>query len=259
MTRGLKGHTVTCGNFFTSHGLSQELLRSKIALVGAMRNSKPELPPKLLRAKEREVFSSLFGFDKTHTVVSYIPKRGKNVILLSSKHRGKEVKDGKKKKPVVVTDYNSCKGAVHSLDKAVSKYSCRRKTIKWSCAIFYHIIDVSANNAFVLWNSVDSSLQQKKSLRRRFFLEELGKSLVTPLMAKRPTRPREPAAASMVESIQQLVETEEDLPPAKPAGNTCRKQCMFCKNRKRVWNTCCTCGGHVCKGHMNVICKKCFP
>lgn len=117
MTEGLQGNTVTCDNFFTSYGLAEELLKRKMALVGTIRRNKPELPPQLLQIKHRALLSSLFAFTKTHTAVSYVPKRGKNVLLLSTKHREPAVSDTEKKKPVIITDYNRCKGGVDNLDK----------------------------------------------------------------------------------------------------------------------------------------------
>uniref|UniRef100_A0A8C1PJ70 PiggyBac transposable element-derived protein domain-containing protein n=1 Tax=Cyprinus carpio TaxID=7962 RepID=A0A8C1PJ70_CYPCA len=117
MTEGLQGNTVTCDNFFTSYRLAEELLKRKMALVGTIRRNKPELPPQLLQIKHRALLSSLFAFTKTHTAVSYVPKRGKNVLLLSTKHREPAVSDTEKKKPVIITDYNRCKGGVDNLDK----------------------------------------------------------------------------------------------------------------------------------------------
>lgn len=117
MTEGLQGHVVTCDNFFTSFELAEELLKSKIALVGTIRQNKPEIPPVLRQTKGRPIYTSTFAFTLRHTLVSYIPRRGRNVLLLSTKHRTPEVSDGEKKKPVIIDDYNRCKGGVDNLDK----------------------------------------------------------------------------------------------------------------------------------------------
>lgn len=117
MTEGLQGNTVTCDNFFTSYSLAEELLKRKVALVGTIRKNKPELPPILLQVRQRALFSSIFAFTRTHTAVSYIPRRGKNVLLLSTKHREPAVTDDEKKKPKIIADYNRCKGGVDNLDK----------------------------------------------------------------------------------------------------------------------------------------------
>lgn len=117
MTEGLQGHVITCDNFFTSYALAEELLKRKLALVGTIRQNKPEIPPALRQARGREIYSSTFAFSKKHTLVSYIPRRGKNVLLLSTKHRSPDVTDEEKSKPVIIEDYNRCKGGVDNLDK----------------------------------------------------------------------------------------------------------------------------------------------
>ncbi|CAJ1086718.1 activating transcription factor 7-interacting protein 1 isoform X3 [Xyrichtys novacula] len=117
MTEGLRGHNVTCDNFFTSHELGQVLLKKKITMVGTVRRNKPELPPALTATRGREVFSSKFAFTQDTTVISYMPKKSKNVILMSALHKAAEVSTGEDKKPAIILDYNANKGGVDNLDK----------------------------------------------------------------------------------------------------------------------------------------------
>eukprot|EP00064_Thunnus_orientalis_P011091 superscaffoldBa00001567_g11121 len=256
MTEGLKGSTVTCDNFFTSYALAEELLKRKIALVGTVRKTKTELPPQLLQTRQRAPLSSLFAFTRTHTAVSYIPKRGKIVLLLSTKHREPAVSDTEKKKPTIFTDYNRCKGGVDNMDKLVSIYSCRKKTCRWPMVLFYNMLDVSAHNAFVLWTSVDSSWNQAKKFRRRLFLDELGKMLVSPQMARRQRLPHTPAAAAMVARLRQ-----QDTDPDPDSDNNPKKRrlCELCTGkRKKTATTCIKCGKCACKDHTSFICSTCY-
>lgn len=48
---------------------------------------KPELPSELIAVKNRKVTSSVFDFTEKATLVSYCPKKGKNVVLLSMMHK----------------------------------------------------------------------------------------------------------------------------------------------------------------------------
>ena len=68
--------------------LSQQLLKRKITMVGTVRKNKPELPPALLTTRGREAFSLKFSFTPTTTLVSYLPKRNKNVVLLNTAQNG---------------------------------------------------------------------------------------------------------------------------------------------------------------------------
>lgn len=54
-------------------------------MVGTVRKNKPELPPELLVSKGREVHSSKFAFTPAAMLVSYLPKKNKNVVLLSKR------------------------------------------------------------------------------------------------------------------------------------------------------------------------------
>lgn len=117
LTEGLSGHTITTDNFFSSLALGEELLKKKMCLVGTVRRKKLELPPQLLQKSGREALSSLFAFTSTTTAVSYVPKPGQNVLLISTRHRRAAVQDEPQRKPTILHDYNRCIRAVNNLDK----------------------------------------------------------------------------------------------------------------------------------------------
>uniref|UniRef100_A0A3Q3L0N4 Nucleolin n=1 Tax=Mastacembelus armatus TaxID=205130 RepID=A0A3Q3L0N4_9TELE len=119
MTTGLQGHNITCDNFFTSYALGQELLKRKLTMVGTVRKNKPELPPALVSIGGREALSSKFAFTDTHTLVSYVPKKNKNVILMSTLHKDAAVSSTEDKKPLIIQHYNKNKGGVDCLDKVM--------------------------------------------------------------------------------------------------------------------------------------------
>ena len=59
------------------------------------------------------------------------------------------------KKPQMILDYNSTKGAVDTLDQLVTTYTCKRKTKRWPMIVFYNILEISAYNALILWTCVE--------------------------------------------------------------------------------------------------------
>ncbi|KRY51705.1 PiggyBac transposable element-derived protein 4 [Trichinella britovi] len=149
MVKGLKGHNVTCDNFFTSYSLGVEL-KKEFDFGWNCKKNKPELPWELLQLQGRILNSSTFAFSEDCTIVSYLPKKNKNVMVLSTIHNDSQVCDGKGSKPDIILHYNSPKGGVDNLDKMTSTYSCQRMTARWPLVIFYNTIDVSAYNAYVL-------------------------------------------------------------------------------------------------------------
>ncbi|XP_022609640.1 piggyBac transposable element-derived protein 4-like, partial [Seriola dumerili] len=222
VTEGLRGHNVTCDNFFTSYELGQQLLKRKITMVGTVRKNKPELPPALLASKEREVFSSKFAFTPTTTLVSYLPKKNKNVVLLSTLHTDGDISDREDRKPVIILDYNHNKGGVDNLDKVIGTYSCRRMTARWPLVIFHNIIDVSSYNAFVIWREINPTWMSRKQNKRRVFLEQLGKALVIPLIERRKHVPRTEASAAVVKDIQSAGAPDQPEDPATTATSPAR-------------------------------------
>ena len=99
----------------------------------------------MLAVKGREVFSSKFAFTPTATLVSYIPKKNRNMVLLSTRHAEADVSDREDKKPVIVLDYNRNKGGVDNLDKVIGTYSCRWMTARCPLVV-----------AFVIWREIHS-------------------------------------------------------------------------------------------------------
>ncbi|KAJ8015799.1 hypothetical protein DPEC_G00000030 [Dallia pectoralis] len=205
LTEGLpRDHTVTCDNFFTSYELAQRILAERgLALVGTVRKNKPELPPALLATKTRRVLSSAFAFTPIATLVSYLARRNRNVLLLSTLHADARLNDRADRKPALILDYNRNKGGVDNLDKVIGTYSCRRMTARWPLAVFHNILDVSSYNAFVIWREVHPDWMPGKRNKRRVFLERLGKALVRPLIERRVTLPCTEASAAVVRAARE--------------------------------------------------------
>lgn len=149
-------------------------------MVGTIRKNKSELPPQLLTTKNRPVKSSKFVYTADTSLVSYVPKKGKNVVLMSTLHRDGRICGQEHQKPEIIMDYNATKGGVDNMDKLVTAYSCKRRTLRWPLVIFFDILDISAYNAFVIWRALNPERNRGKLQRRRLFLEELGKALVRP-------------------------------------------------------------------------------
>ena len=230
------GRNITCDNFFTSLELLRELKEKKLSILGTIRKNKKEIPEKLLHIKGREPFSSIFAFQKSASIVSYCPKKGKNVILLSSMHFQSEIDNSEKKKPLKILDYNSTKSGVDTMDQMVMNYTTKRKTKRWPIVIFYNMLDISALNAFIIWNHLNSGWNAGKTHRRRLFLLELGNCLIMANKERRVSVPFEP-----------LEESKK------------RKRCYACHRNKdlKTSSYCYKCSEPVCKDHSKIVCNYC--
>jgi len=153
-TTYLKGRNVIFDNFFTSYELGQLLLKRNMTMTGTIRKNKTSIPPILLDVKGKFVFSSTFAFTENTAMVSYIPKKNRCLILQSTLHNRKDVTSDIDKKPRIILHYNKTKYGVDSVDKKIAYYTYKRKTNRWSVVVFSNILDISVNNAFVLFISV---------------------------------------------------------------------------------------------------------
>lgn len=243
LTPGLEHRHVTCDNFFTSYALATALLDKDITMLGTIRANKPELPQELTSARGREVFSSRFAFTDLAALISYVPRRSKTVLLLSTRHSRPEICERRNdRKPAAILDYNRTKGGVDNLDKLLASYSCRRMTRRWTMALFHNIIDVSAYNAYVVWRETHPEWMQTKRNRRRMFLEQLGKDLVRALILRREHAPRARTAH------EYMVDTQgADGGPSESK----RKRCQICPRARDAKTR------TVCRGCRRYICSRC--
>eukprot|EP00066_Takifugu_rubripes_P029496 XP_011618762.1 PREDICTED: piggyBac transposable element-derived protein 4-like [Takifugu rubripes] len=198
MSQGFSGHNITCD----IAQMGQELPKRKLTIVGTIRKNRSELPPQLLTSKNRPVKSSQFAYTADTSLVSYVPKKGKNVVLMSTLHRDGRMCDQEHHKPEIIMDYNATKGGVDNMDKLVTAYSCKWRTLRWPLVIFFDMLDISAYNAFVIWMASNPEWKRVKLQKRRLFLVDLGKALVRPQIERRKHIPRTPASAAMVRRIQ---------------------------------------------------------
>ena len=165
-----KGYGVTTYKFFTSFPLASELLKQCTTLVGTLRSNKKEIPKEFLPDKRKDVHSSIFGFTQDTTLVSYVPKKSKAVILLSTQHHGKTVSsEENNSKPEIILHYNKTKGAVDIGDKMTREYSCVRSTRRWPFRIFMEMLDIAALNAYILYTQRFPKWKNNNSSRREGF------------------------------------------------------------------------------------------
>lgn len=127
---------VTVDNFFTSVSLAKELQTKNFTLIGTLRKNKPEIPMEFQSNRQREIGSSLFGFQDNLTLVSFVPRENNAVLLLSSKHYDNQV-DIKTGKPVIILNYNETKGAVDTIDQMCHKYTVKRDFFKYFYILFF--------------------------------------------------------------------------------------------------------------------------
>lgn len=252
---------ITMDNWFTSVKLADDLLAPpyNLTMVGTIRKNKREIPAEMLATKNRDPGSSKFCFDKEKVLVSYTPKKNKNVLLLSTMHQGCSVSKTSGK-PEIIETYNQTKGAVDTLDQMCSIMSSSRKTKRWPLCLFFGMLNIACVNSYILYNAHKTKRRQKLISRKAYMLE-LYKLLVAPWLEERvkiPTLQR-----SLRETINQILEktaTEDRhtvLEERTATNKSNRTICAMCPSRKRRMTThfCSNCKKPFCSEHRGEICQ----
>lgn len=252
------GRNITADNWFTNIELVRKLEEKKLSYVGTVRKNKRELPANFVSPKGRQEFDSIFGYTKNETLVSYVPKKGKTVVLISSLHvASNEVAEDVSKKPEIITFYNETKSGVDVVDKLCATYNVARSTKRWPMVIFYHLLNIGGINSRVIFHG-----NKNIFTTRREFLKKLGLTLLDDQLkvrAQMKTLPRE--IKGMLEKFKPP-EAQQKVHEPTP-GPSKRKRCELCYQKTKKTSvtaySCKKCGKHLClKLHANMICSKCF-
>jgi hypothetical protein len=258
------GRNITCDNYFTSVPLALDLLALRTTLVGTMRKNKADIPPQLQASRGRAVNSSLFGFTDQMTLVSYVPKKNRSVILLSTMHHDNAISQSNSSKPEMILMYNHTKGGVDTLDRRIREYTVKRKSLRWTMTVFYNMIDVAAVASFVIWHLEHPTWHSAQvHHRRRIYLKQLGNELVCGYLQRRMANPYALqkgvplALKALGYSIQHQKQNEEGAPAQK------RSRCAYCPCRgpggdRKTKTTCSVCNKPICNAHQSVTCYECL-
>lgn len=246
------GRGVTTDNFFTSAPLAEELLAKKITILGTVRKNKPDTPEELKKMAGRSVHSSKFAFSGNLSLVSYVPKKGRMVHLLSSQHNTPDISEKEGKKPTMIEDYNSTKGAVDNADKLIREYTCSRRTARWPFRIFMQLLDSAALNAYVIYTTKNPEWMKTCSFRRRYFLKMLGGQLAKENMKLRlPFLRNNQHVLRAIEACGVNILSTEGVQDVLEPQARKRGRCRLCPRStdRKIEVKCNSCQMFICKNH----------
>lgn len=166
-------------------------------MTGTMNLNRRNLPAEAKVVGDRELSSNLFFFcaflpSAIMTAVSYIVKKSKALILLSTNHVTAEIPDNDfkgrpniKNKSTINLFYNHTKGGVDVIDFMCRVYSAKRGTSRWPMSLFGTMIDIAAINAQTCCQ-IEGKIPPLIKKRKDFVLE-LAMELIVPYIYERPS------------------------------------------------------------------------
>lgn len=253
------GRNITADNWFTQVSLLNELKLKKLSYVGTIRKNRKELPNDFIATKGRTQHSSIFGFSSDgDTLVSYVPRKNKNVLLVSSLHEDEsiDVSTGEKQKPDVISFYNSTKLGVDIVDKMCGAYNVSRNTKRWPMVIFFTMLNIASINSQIIY--VGNGFAD---LRRRMFIKQLSNELVLGQLARRSLKSigmpsnLQQKLKKFAPTQEQLNETQQQLPPKRRRCETCTSETH---HRRLSQYECKKCHTATCLSHAVFMCPQCY-
>lgn len=168
-----KNYHVYFDNYFTSVKLLEELAERNIYSCGTVRANRKGLP-QLLQDKELSRGQSDWAVNGRN--ISCVKWKDKRVVqILSSIHNpskniqvNRREKDGTLKEvycPEPIKEYRRCMGCVDRADMLKSCYEIDRKSKKWWHRLFWHFVDVTVVNSYILYRSSPNA----EKLTMKFF------------------------------------------------------------------------------------------
>lgn len=251
-----KNYEIYFDNYFSSVELMAELREAKILACATVRKDRVDLPKKIrknLTASEYEYKTSYKGL----TWVQWCDKR--IVSFLSNFHDpavtdtvDRKQKDGSSMTmncPALVKDYNHHMGCVDKADQNKSAYNIDRRSKKWWHRIFWHFIDVTVVNAFIIYKQS----QPDPGMTLKSFRLSVVDGLVQSPNRKRKGKP--PSDLSIpAAKIRVPLEMRQSDSRHMPVWHANRRRCGVCSTKAaevRTNFTCETCQVPLCIGQVN--------
>jgi hypothetical protein len=151
------GHKLLMDDYFSSPQLFSDLHKRKINSCATVCHNRKGMPPnfgpKALKLKKGDILCKVKG---STSPVCWKDKW--EVYLLTNMHKppisGHYVdEEGNASKPLCIESYNRNIGFVDMSDMMANSYSISRKTWKWTEKLFFHFVDLTVLNAFIIHSS----------------------------------------------------------------------------------------------------------
>lgn len=257
-------HHLYFDNYFSTYSLLVELKIKKILACGTVQANRKHLPS---LKEDRNLKRGEYDWRVSDTGVSFMKwKDKKSVHLISNFHNPADVtevtrtcKDGSKEVvpcPVALKEYNEHMNSVDKLDQLKKYYEIDRKSRKWWHRIFFHFMDVSVVNAYILKSKLGPCQPLKK------FKLNIIEALTSQRLLELPlgNRRGRPSTSTPIQIKKHKPHVPAEIRLQKAAHQPCRstlRRCAKCSvsghQRRTKW-LCDTCKVPLCLGPN----KTCF-
>ena len=239
------GHKIFMDKFFSSPRLFDDLETRKINSCGTVRANTKDLPPdfgsKNLKLKRGDLRVRTRG-----GLTALVWKDRQEVYMLTNMDQppaeGNLCDNGNRPvRPDIVKRYNWHMGYVDTSDRMANSYSISRHTFKWTTKLFFHLLDLTVLNSWILLSSCGAKYTHRdfRLLLVRNLIEEAGRS------QDRPTPSLVGRASAGASNVTRFESRHNQHWPVKSSQLRCRL-CSARGVRKGTVYKCAKCDVGLC-------------
>ncbi|XP_016410996.1 piggyBac transposable element-derived protein 4-like [Sinocyclocheilus rhinocerous] len=265
------GYKLFVDKFYTSPTLFRDLLGKNIYACGPVLPSRKGFPKILVKRLSKNAPRGTMRWIRDDNLLFVEWKDSQEVQMCSTFHKAYEGDTVQRKVkgdahrtlvevpiPAVVLDYNRNVGTVEPSNFITGHYRALHKPKKWYQCVFYHLLDIAVENAFILHELV-AERKKQKALTRKTFLETLVLEL-TEMDAENMSKPAPVSLALPVAPISSSLSIPVSAPPTPPESSlpevshrpkhfvpdstVGRRKCKLCQLKTPVM--CVTCDVPLC-------------
>ncbi|PNF19047.1 hypothetical protein B7P43_G11709 [Cryptotermes secundus] len=160
------GHKLYMDNFFSSPDLFDELMTKNITCCGTVRPNRKGLPDDFRRRQFRLKKGDI-RVRVRQNLTALVWKDKRDVYMLTNMHSPPAEgsfcdEHGNAIKPAIVANYNKHMGYVDKADRMANSYSICRRTWKWTNKLFFHLLDLTILNSYILLSSCGAKLSHRE-------------------------------------------------------------------------------------------------
>ncbi|XP_067298893.1 piggyBac transposable element-derived protein 4-like [Pseudorasbora parva] len=260
------GYKLFVDKFYTSPTLFRDLLCKKIWACGPVLPTRKGFPTTTVNRLSRNAPRGTMRWIRDDDLLFVEWKDSQEVQMCSTFHKANDGDTVQRKVkgdthqtlvevpvPAAVLDFNRNVGAVDPSNFITGHYRVLQKPKKWYQCVFYHLLDIAVENAFVLHELV-AKRKKQEALTRKAFLETLvleltemddenisGSAPVDNAHPPAPSSSSTPCSASPEPSVTEGSHKPKYMMSDSTAG---RRKCKLCHQKTPIM--CVTCEVPLC-------------
>ena len=228
-----KGYHIYMDNYYSSPELMEELYLHSTFPVGTCHSNRKCLP-KAVTLAQLKPGQSCFRRAGSLLCIKWCDKQ--SVLILSTIHDAVEINTGKKDrqgnpivKPKSVHQYTMNMRGCDLNDQLMTSYSKLRRSVKWWRKLFFHIVALCINNAYILYKKFNTNPMPHDT-----FMEHLAKSLIDSSLQACTVAETRPWSPKTPNPITRLHERHFQSPIGKSSTKSGSKKCSVCNFGKKT-------------------------